>query len=150
MWRKPVGLGAKRVRTGIGGDFPTRRRRRSKNCSHPLYSVPPSTGKENFSIKIMPSCRVVSSAVEHCSHTAGATGSIPVRPTTSFRLTSKMASRPNVADSPISGRSFNRGEDMTIRVVIAEDQRMVRELLAALLAREWNLSVVGEASNGRE
>ena len=25
--------------------------------------------------------RVVSSAVEHCSHTAGATGSIPVRPT---------------------------------------------------------------------
>jgi len=39
---------------------------------------------------------------------------------------------------------------MTIRLAIAEDQRMVRELLAGLLAREWNVSVVGEASNGRE
>jgi DNA-binding NarL/FixJ family response regulator len=39
---------------------------------------------------------------------------------------------------------------MTIRVVIAEDHRMVRELLAALLAREPDVSVVGEAGNGRE
>ena len=39
---------------------------------------------------------------------------------------------------------------MAIRVVIAEDHRMVRELLSALLARESNLAIVGEASNGRE
>jgi len=39
---------------------------------------------------------------------------------------------------------------MAIRVVIAEDHRMVRELLAALLSREPNVAVVGEASNGRE
>jgi DNA-binding NarL/FixJ family response regulator len=39
---------------------------------------------------------------------------------------------------------------MTIRVVIAEDHRMVRELLAALLAREPDVSIVGEAGNGRE
>ena len=39
---------------------------------------------------------------------------------------------------------------MAIRVVIAEDQRMVRELLAALLARESDFAIVGEASNGRE
>ena len=39
---------------------------------------------------------------------------------------------------------------MTIRLAIAEDQRMVRELLAALLAHEVDFQVVGEASSGRE
>ena len=39
---------------------------------------------------------------------------------------------------------------MTIRLAIAEDQRMVRELLAALLAHEADFQVVGEASSGRE
>jgi DNA-binding NarL/FixJ family response regulator len=39
---------------------------------------------------------------------------------------------------------------MTIRLAIAEDQRMVRELLAALLAREGDFEVVGEAASGRE
>ena len=39
---------------------------------------------------------------------------------------------------------------MGIRVVIAEDHRMVRELVAALLAREPDFTVVGEAGNGRE
>jgi DNA-binding NarL/FixJ family response regulator len=39
---------------------------------------------------------------------------------------------------------------MTIRLVIAEDQRMVRELLAALLLRELDFEVVGEASTGPE
>jgi two-component system NarL family response regulator len=37
-----------------------------------------------------------------------------------------------------------------IRIVIAEDQRLVRELMATLLARESDMEVVGEASNGRE
>src|SRR5204863_4602356 len=32
-------------------------------------------------VKLRPLARVVSSAVEHCLHTAGATGSIPVPPT---------------------------------------------------------------------
>src|SRR5690242_19236921 len=39
---------------------------------------------------------------------------------------------------------------MAIRVAIAEDQRMVRELLATLLAREPDFQVVGEAASGRE
>src|SRR3954471_1875380 len=43
--------------------------------------------------RIPPLRRVVSSAVEHCSHTAGATGSIPVRPTNSQRLTERRSSQ---------------------------------------------------------
>jgi len=39
---------------------------------------------------------------------------------------------------------------MAIRVAIAEDQRMVREALGALLAREPDIKVVGEAATGRE
>jgi two-component system NarL family response regulator len=39
---------------------------------------------------------------------------------------------------------------MIVKVAIAEDQRMVRELLAALLAREPDFQVVGEAASGRE
>jgi DNA-binding NarL/FixJ family response regulator len=39
---------------------------------------------------------------------------------------------------------------MTIRIAIAEDQRMMRELLSALLARESDFQVVGEAASGRE
>src|SRR5690349_4901341 len=39
---------------------------------------------------------------------------------------------------------------MTIRVAIAEDQRMVRELLSALLSHEADFQVVGEAATGRE
>lgn len=39
---------------------------------------------------------------------------------------------------------------MPIRIVITEDQRLVRELMATLLARESDMEVVGEASNGRE
>ena len=39
---------------------------------------------------------------------------------------------------------------MAIRIVIAEDQRLVRELIATLLGREADMAVVGEASTGRE
>jgi two-component system NarL family response regulator len=39
---------------------------------------------------------------------------------------------------------------MTIGIVIAEDQRLVRELIATLLGREADMAVVGEASTGRE
>jgi two-component system NarL family response regulator len=39
---------------------------------------------------------------------------------------------------------------MTIRVAIAEDQRLVRELIAALIGKELDMAVVGEAANGRE
>jgi DNA-binding NarL/FixJ family response regulator len=39
---------------------------------------------------------------------------------------------------------------MAIRVAIAEDQRLLREALGALLAREPDITVVGEASTGRE
>ncbi len=38
----------------------------------------------------------------------------------------------------------------TIRIVIAEDQAIVRGALAALLATEAGLEVVGQAENGRE
>jgi DNA-binding NarL/FixJ family response regulator len=48
---------------------------------------------------------------------------------------------------PISPREV---PTMAVRVVIAEDQTMIRELLAALLAREPGIVVVGEAANGRE
>jgi DNA-binding NarL/FixJ family response regulator len=39
---------------------------------------------------------------------------------------------------------------MAIRIAIAEDQRIVREVLAALLAREPDMSVIGQASTGPE
>jgi two-component system NarL family response regulator len=39
---------------------------------------------------------------------------------------------------------------MTIRIAIAEDQRMLRELLTALLVREPRFEVVGEAATGAE
>jgi len=39
---------------------------------------------------------------------------------------------------------------MNIRVVIAEDQAMVRGALAALLAIEGDIEIVGEAQDGRE
>jgi DNA-binding NarL/FixJ family response regulator len=37
---------------------------------------------------------------------------------------------------------------MTIRLAVAEDQRMVRELLVTLLVREADIEVVGEAASG--
>ena len=39
---------------------------------------------------------------------------------------------------------------MSIRVVVAEDQAMVRGALVALLAAERDIEIVGEARNGRE
>jgi two-component system NarL family response regulator len=39
---------------------------------------------------------------------------------------------------------------MTIAVAIVEDQRMMRELLSAALAREPGIRVVGEAANGSQ
>jgi len=39
---------------------------------------------------------------------------------------------------------------MSIRVVIAEDQAMVRGALAALLATEGDIEITGQAQNGRE
>src|ERR1019366_4242336 len=39
---------------------------------------------------------------------------------------------------------------MSIRVVIAEDQAMVRGALAALLAIEGDIEIAGQAQNGRE
>ncbi len=46
--------------------------------------------------------------------------------------------------------SAARGEDGRIRVVIAEDQAMVLDALAALLEMEGDISVVAQARNGRE
>ena len=42
------------------------------------------------------------------------------------------------------------GTGVSIRVVIAEDQAMVRGALAALLAIDEGIEVAGEAQNGRE
>ena len=39
---------------------------------------------------------------------------------------------------------------MSVRIGLAEDQRLVRELLAGVLAREAGFEVVGEAATGRE
>jgi two-component system NarL family response regulator len=39
---------------------------------------------------------------------------------------------------------------MTIRVLLADDHRLLRELLAGLLQREAGLAVVGEAADGHE
>jgi len=39
---------------------------------------------------------------------------------------------------------------MTLRVIIADDHRMLRELLCGLLEREADMEVVGSAANGRE
>src|SRR5947209_6169476 len=37
-----------------------------------------------------------------------------------------------------------------IRVLVADDERLIRKLVAYMLARSAGLEVVGEASNGRE
>ena len=42
------------------------------------------------------------------------------------------------------------GSEMRIQVAIAEDQRIVRDLLAATLAKEADIAVVGEASTGKQ
>ena len=39
---------------------------------------------------------------------------------------------------------------MVVRVALVEDQRLVRQALGALLAREPGIEVVGEAANGRD
>lgn len=39
---------------------------------------------------------------------------------------------------------------MTIRIEVAEDQRLIRELLVAVLAREAGFEIVAEASTGKE
>lgn len=39
---------------------------------------------------------------------------------------------------------------MTIRIAVAEDQHLIRELLASALAREAGFEVVAQASSGRE
>lgn len=39
---------------------------------------------------------------------------------------------------------------MVVRVALVEDQRLVRQVLSALLAREPGIEVVGEAASGRE
>src|SRR5258706_7006605 len=39
---------------------------------------------------------------------------------------------------------------MGIRIAVAEDQRLIRELLAAVLSRETDFQIVGEASTGQE
>jgi DNA-binding NarL/FixJ family response regulator len=39
---------------------------------------------------------------------------------------------------------------MSIRIAVAEDQKLIRELLVAVLAREADFEVVAEASTGRE
>lgn len=39
---------------------------------------------------------------------------------------------------------------MGIRIAVAEDQRLIRDLLVAVLARESDFQIVGEASTGRE
>lgn len=43
-----------------------------------------------------------------------------------------------------------RGWLMGIRIAVAEDQRLIRDLLVAVLSRESDFQVVGEASTGRE
>jgi two-component system response regulator DesR len=49
-----------------------------------------------------------------------------------------------------AARTPARAATKTIRVLLAEDQTMLRGALAALLALEPDLTVVGEAANGRE
>jgi two-component system response regulator DesR len=46
--------------------------------------------------------------------------------------------------------SIRVGIGVAIRVVIAEDQAMVRGALAALLSTEGDIEIVGQAQNGRE
>src|SRR3984957_7847113 len=86
MCRKPVGLGAKRVRTVMGSsedrnqgaefsrDPRGRRRRRHASPRAVCFSGRPMS-------YLTSNTWAVSSAVEHCFHTAGVTGSIPVPPT---------------------------------------------------------------------
>src|SRR5580658_7668646 len=86
MCRKPVGLGANRVRTVM--DLDLRKLRGAEFSRGPggARTTPRNPGAP-FVLTMgrchtLPLKRAVSSAVEHCFHTAGVTGSIPVPPTT--------------------------------------------------------------------
>ena len=50
----------------------------------------------------------------------------------------------------VPGHARPAGEGVVIRVILAEDQAMVRGALASLLGLEPDIDVVGEAASGEE
>ncbi len=77
MWSIPVGLGAKRVTIAIGGEMVS-----ARPANRPRGDIDRgiATGTvDAYTYALI--WRAVSSAGEHCFHTAGVTGSIPVPPT---------------------------------------------------------------------
>src|SRR5271156_1436726 len=84
MCKKPVGLGAKRVRTVMDDLGKLGGAKFSRGPEGERRWVPTGRSGCLTECPLSYSCadeRAVSSAVEHCFHTAGVTGSIPVPPT---------------------------------------------------------------------
>src|SRR3984885_14092422 len=52
--------------------------------------------------------------------------------------------------APVCGHSGKRRNDVVIRVLSVDDHPVVREGIAALIARQSNMELVAEACNGRE
>src|SRR4029077_15100136 len=62
----------------------------------------------------------------------------------------KPVSRPNKSVKKPAANAKKAPKKVTIGVLIADDHSVVREGLVSLIGRKADMTVVGEASNGRE
>src|SRR6266700_6748430 len=82
------------------------------------------------------------------------TGKSCASPSTTWEATTRTAQKRSTGAPPVTGSAVTQPmatpPGATIRVVVADDQPLVRTGLAALIASAPDLEVVGEAGDGRE
>lgn len=75
--------------------------------------------------------------------------SVPVRPVPR-RSRKVILDKPDNGQSRPAGRKPLKGGERKIRVVLADDHDVVRKGIAALLLKEGDIEIVGQASNGQQ